>query len=165
MRLWLLIIRDGHVRIVIAAWLLTTCISMHAQDSKLAPEDAQKHAAQLNVPPVKDGKTKIADGADPASCVIKSDDPGIVTKTGEAASPTESDDHDRMTKASNEASSGDNLSLQPAPEEWGRDRIHLAVETNLRQESRSEKSETGAASDLKCTPHEGASNTEAHIPK
>jgi hypothetical protein len=153
---------------VVTAWLLTTCISMHAQDSTPAREHAGTRAAQknvpnTNVPNTKDGETKIANEADPALCVIKPDDPGIATKTGEAL-PKESDGRDGMSRVTNEAMSGENLSLQPAREEWGKDQIHLGVETNLREESRREKSESSAGSELKCTPHEGTANTEPALP-
>ena len=136
---------------------------MHAQDSTPAHEPARTRVAQKNVAKAKDGETKIANEADPALCVIKSDDAGIVTKTGEAL-PKESDGRDRMTRVTNEAMSGENLSLQPAREEWVRDQIHLGAETNLREESRSEKSESSAGSDLKCTPHEGTSNPQPALP-
>jgi len=157
------IIPNWHVSIVVTAWLLTTCISMHAQDSKPAREHTRTRAAQKNVPNTKDGVTKIANEADPALCVIKPDDPGIATKTGEAL-PKESDGRDPMSRMSNEAMSRENLSSQPAREEWGKDQIHLGVETNLREESRHEKSESSAGSELKCTPHEGTANTEPAIP-
>jgi len=111
----------------------------------------------------KDGETKIANEADPALCVIKPDNPGIATKTGEAL-PKESDGRDRMSRMTNEAMSGENLSLPPAPEEWGKDQIRLGIETNLREESRREKSESSAGSELKCTPHEGTTNTEPALP-
>jgi hypothetical protein len=136
---------------------------MHAQDSTPAHEHARTRVTQKNVPKAKDGETKIANEADPALCVIKSDDAGIATKTGEAL-PKESDGRDRMTRVTNEAMSGENLSLQPAREEWVRDQIHLGAETNLREESRSEKSESSAESDLKCTPHEGTSNPQPALP-
>jgi hypothetical protein len=157
------IIRNWHVSIVVTAWLLTSCISMQAQDSTPAREHARTRAAQKNVPNTKDGQTKIAKEADPALCVIRPDDPGIATKTGEALAK-ESDGQDRMSRVTNEAMSGENLSLQPAPEEWGKDQIHLGVETNLREESRREKSESSAGSELKCTPHEGIANTEPALP-
>ena len=159
------IIRNGHVSIVVTAWLLITCISMHAQDSTPAREHARTRAAQKNVPNTKDKdrETKIANEADPALCVIKPDDPGIATKTGESV-PKESDGRDRMSKENNEATSGENLSLQPAQQEWGKDQIHLGVETNLKEESRREKSESSAGSELKCTPHEATANTEPAIP-
>ena len=157
------IIRNWHVCIVVTAGLLTTCTSMHAQDSTPAHEHARTRIAQKNVPKAKDGETKIANEADPALCVIKPDDPGIATKTGEAL-PKESDGQDRMSRVSNEAMSGENLSLQPGQEEWGKDQIHLGVETNLREESRREKSESSAGSELKCTPHEGTANTEPALP-
>ena len=157
------IIRNWHVSIVVTAWLLTTCISMQAQDSTPAREHARTRAAQKNVPNTKDGQTKIAKEADPALCVIRPDDPGIATKTGEALAK-ESDGQDRMSRVTNEAMSGENLSLQPAREEWGKDQIHLGAETNLREESRREKSESSAGSELKCTPHEGITNTEPALP-
>jgi hypothetical protein len=157
------IIRNWHVSIVVMAWLLTTCIAMQAQDPTPAPERARTRAAQKNVPNPKDGETKIANEADPALCVIKPDDPGIATKTGEALAK-ESDGRDRMSRVTNEAMSGEDLSLQPAREEWGKDQIHLGVETNLREESRREKSESSAGSELKCTPHEGTANTEPALP-
>ena len=163
-RLSSFIIRNWHVFIiVVTAWLLTPCISMHAQDSTPAREHARTRAAQKNVPNTKDGQAKIANEADPALCVIKPDDPGIATKTGEAL-PKESDGQDRMSRVTNEAMSGENLSLQPAREEWGKDQIHLGAETNLREESRREKSESSAGSELKCTPHEGITNTEPALP-
>jgi hypothetical protein len=157
------IIRNWHVCIVATAWLLTTCISMHAQDSTPSREHARTRAAQKNVSNTKDGETKIANEADPALCVIKPDDPGIATKAG-AALPKESDGRDGMSKENNEATSGENLSLQPAQQEWGKDQIHLGVETNGREESRREKSESSGGSELKCTPHEGTANTEPAIP-
>lgn len=157
------IIRNWHVSILVTAWLLTTCISMQAQDSTPAREHARTRAAQKNLPNTKDGETKTANEADPALCVIKPDDPGIATKTGEAL-PKESDGRDRMSRVTNEAMSGENLSLQPAREEWGKDQIHLGVETNLREESRREKSESSAGSELKCTPHEGTANPEPALP-
>ena len=157
------IIRNWHVCIVVTAWLLATCISMHAQDSTPAREHARTPVSQKNVPNAKDGEKKIANETDPALCVIKPDDPGIATKTGEAL-PKESDGRDGMSKENNEATSGENLSLQPAREEWGKDQIHLGVETNLREESRREKSESSAGSELKCTPHEGIANPEHALP-
>ena len=157
------IIRNWHVCIVVTAWLLTTCISMHAQDSTPAREHARTRAPQKNVPNPKHGETKIANEADPALCVIKSDDAGIATKAGEA-SPKEGDGRNGMSNENNEATSGENLSLQPAQPEWGKDQIHLSVETNLREESRREKSESGAGSELKCTPHEGTAKPEPAIP-
>src|SRR3984957_15945139 len=158
------IIRNWHVCIVVTAWLLTTCISMHAQDSTPAREHARTRAPQKNVTNAKDGETKIANETDPALCVIKPDDPGIATKTGEAL-PKESDGRDGMSKENNnEERSGENLSLQPAQQEWGKDQIHLGVETNLREESRREKSESSAGSELKCTPHEGTATTQPAIP-
>jgi len=160
-RLSAFIIRNWQVCIVATAWLLTTCISMPAQDSTPAREHAR--TAQKNVSNTKDGETKIANEADPALCVIKPSDPGIATKTGEAL-PKESDGRDRMSKENNEATSGENLSLQPTQQEWGKDEIHLGGETNLREESRREKSESSAGSELKCTPHEGTENTEPTIP-
>lgn len=157
------IIRNRHVCIVVTAWLLSTCISMHAQDSTPAREHARTHAPQKNVPSTKDGETKIANDAGPALCVIKPDDPGITTKAGEA-SPKESDGRDGMSKENNEANSGENLSLQPAQQEWAKDQIQLGVETNLREESRREKSESSAGSELKCKPHEGTANPEPALP-
>jgi hypothetical protein len=162
------IMRNWHVCIVVTAWLLTPCISMHAQDSTPAREHArtrapQKNVPNTNVPNTKDGETKIANEAGPALCVIKPDDPGIATKAG-AALPKESDGRDGMSKENNEATSGENLSLQPAQQEWGKDQIHLGVETNGREESRREKSESSGGSELKCTPHEGTANTEPAIP-
>ena len=137
---------------------------MRAQDSTPAHEHARTRVAQKNVPKAKDlEETKIANEADPALCVIKPDDPGIATKTGEAL-PKESDGRDRMSRVTNEAMSGENLSLQPAQEEWGKDQIRLGIETNLREESRREKSESSAGSELKCTPHEGTANTEPALP-
>jgi hypothetical protein len=136
---------------------------MHAQDSTPAREHARTRAPQKNVPKAKDGETKIADETDPALCVIKSDDPGIATKTGEALLK-ESDGLDGMSKENNEATSGEKLSLRPAQQEWGKDQIHLGVETNLREQSRREKSESSAGSELKCTPHEGTATTEPAIP-
>jgi hypothetical protein len=162
-RLSRFIIRNWHVCIVVTAGLLTTCTSMRAQDSTPAHEHARTRVAQKNVPKAKDGETKIANEADPALCVIKPDDPGIATKTGDA-SPKESDGRERMSRMTNEAMSGENLSLQPAQEEWGKDQIRLGVETNLREESRREKSESSAGSELKCTPHEGTANTEPALP-
>ena len=157
------IIRNWHVCIVVTAGLLTNCTSMHAQDSTPAHEPARTRVAQKNVPKAKDGETKIANEADPALCVVKPDNPGIATKTGEAL-PKESDGRDRMSRVTNEAMSGENLSLPPAPEEWGKDQIRLGIETNLREESRREKSESSAGSELKCTPHEGTTNTEPALP-
>ena len=157
------LIRNWHVCIVVTAGLLTICTSMHAQDSTTAHEHARTRVAQKNLPKTKDGETKIANEADPALCVIKPDDPGIATKTGEAL-PKESDGRDRMSRVTNEAMSGENLSLQPAQEEWGKDQIRLGIETNLREESRREKSESSAGSELKCTPHEGTANTEPALP-
>src|ERR1035437_381640 len=166
MRVWRFLSWDRQVRVVVAAWLLTSCILMHAQDSKPAQEHAQTPAAQQNVPMAKDGKTQIANGADSASCKIKSDDPAIVTNTGEAALPGRSDDQERMNKASNKASSGESLTLEaPSREEWTKDQIHLGAETTLREESRSDKSENSrAGSDLKCTPHEATPKTEPAMP-
>jgi hypothetical protein len=138
---------------------------MHAEDSK-PDEHSRTPTAQQNVPTAKDGKTKTANGADSASCKIKAGDPAIATNTGEAALPAENNDQERMSKASNRALSGENLTLQaPSREEWTKDQIHLGAETTLREESRSDKYENSrAGSDLKCTPHEAAPTTEPAMP-
>ena len=165
---WRLLMGDGRVLAVVAAWLLTSCVSMHAEDSK-PDEHAPTPTAQQNLPTAKkDGKTKTANGADSALCKIKSDDPAITTNTGEAALPAENENNnqERMSKESNRAPSGENLTLRaPSPEEWTRDQIHLGAETSFRAESRSDKDENSkAGSDLKCTPRKAAPTTEPAMP-
>ena len=44
---------------------------------------------------------------------LKSDDPALVTNPGEVPSPKESDGQEQMSKTSNNASSGESLTLQP----------------------------------------------------
>ena len=165
MPLWRLLIWDGRVLALVAAWLLASCVSMYAEDSK-PDEHARTPTAQQNLPTAKDGKTKTANGADSASCKIKSDDPAIATNPGEAALPAENNDQERMSKASNRAPSEENLTLQaPSREEWTKDQIHLGAETTLKEESRSDKYENSrAGSDLKCTPHEAATTTGSAMP-
>jgi hypothetical protein len=166
---WRLLICDGRVLAVVAVWLLTSCVSMHAEDSK-PDKHVRTPAAQQNLPTAKtakkDEKTETANGADSPSCKIKSDDPAIATSTGEAALPAENSDQERMSKASHKAPAGENLTL-PAPsrEEWTKDQIHLGAETTLREESRTDKYENSrAGSDLKCTPHEATPTTEPAMP-
>jgi hypothetical protein len=156
----------GNIRFcsILAAWLAVTCLAMHAQDSKLASKPSQKTAAHQSGATVKDTETTVVDGADPAFCIIKSDDIGVTTKTDDPARSKVSDEQDQTTKVAQKAA-GEDLSLRPLREEWGKDGIHLSVETNLKQESRSDKSESNAASDLKCTPQEEVSNAEPSIAK
>jgi hypothetical protein len=149
---------------IFAAWLAMTCIAMHAQESKLASKPSLKAAVHQDVPPVKNEETPVADGTDPASCIIKSDDVGITTKTDDPTLSKVSDEQERTTKVAQNAA-GEDLSLRPLREEWGKDGIHPSAETNLKQESRSDKSETDAASGLKCTPHEEVSNAEPPVAK
>ena len=151
-------------RAIFAAWLAMTCIAMHAQDSKLASKASPKAVAHQNVPTVKDEDTRVADGANPAFCIIKSDDIGVTTKTDDPARSKVSDEQDQTTKVAQKAA-GEDLSLRPLREEWGKDGIHFPIETNLKQESHSDKSESNAASDLKCTAHEEVSNPEPSIAK
>lgn len=150
---------------VVAAWLMTSCVLLHAEDSK-PDEPAQTSATQQNTTKVKDGKTKTATRSDSASCKIKSDDPAVVTHAGEAASPEGNNNQERISGASNEASSGENLTLQaPSREEWTKDQINLGAETASKEESRSEKSgNLKAGSDLKCTSHEAVPKTEPAMP-
>lgn len=161
---WRLLIWDKCVPAVVAAWLLTSCISMGAQDLK-SDEHAKTAAAQRNASEKKDGETKIANEETSAACKIKSDDPPIVTHTGEAASPGKGDDLERMSKGSNETTSGENLTLPaPAPEELT-DQVQLDAEAASREESRNEKSvNSKTGSDLKCTPREAATKTELAVP-
>lgn len=165
MRRWRLLIWDGWVLAVVAAWLITSCVSIYAEDSK-PDEHPQTSAVQQNVPTTKDRKTKNANAAVSATCKIRSDDPAIVTHTGEAASRGENDGQEQMSKASNKASSAQSLTLQaPSREESTKDEINLSAKTTSREESRSDKSENSrAGSDLKCTPHEAAPKTESSIP-
>src|SRR5260370_14697950 len=99
---WRLLICDGRVLAVVAVWLLTSCVSMHAEDSK-PDEHVRTPAAQQNLPTAKtakkDEKTETANGADSPSCKIKSDDPAIATSTGEAALPAENNDQERRDNA------------------------------------------------------------------
>jgi hypothetical protein len=156
----------GHIRLVVAACALSTLISMHAEESKPTREHTATATGQQNLPAAKDEKTKVPNGIDSASCTISSGHPAIVTKTGEAAVPRESDEQDRMSKANYKAPSGDKLALpDPSRQEWGKDQIHFGAGTSLRDESRSETSEdSNAGSDLKCTPHEAAPKTEPAMP-
>jgi hypothetical protein len=165
MRLWRLG-WGGHIRLVVAACVLTTFISMHAEESKPTREHTATTTGQQKRPAAKDDKTKVPNGIDSASCTISSGHPAIVTKTGEAAVPRESDEQDRMSNANYKAPSGENLTLKDSSrEEWGKDQIHFGAGTSLREESRSETSEdSNAGSDLKCTPHEAAPKTEPAMP-
>src|SRR5260370_6667310 len=156
---WRLLICDGRVLAVVAVWLLTNCVAMHAEDSK-PDEHVRTPAAQQNLPTAKtaekDEKTETANGVDSPSCKIKSDDPAIATSTGEAALPAENNDQELMSKASHNAPARENLTL-PAPsrEERTKDQIHLGAETTLREESRTDKYENSkTGSDLQCPPHE-----------
>jgi len=153
---------EGLILGVVAAWLFTSCVSMQAEDPK-PDEHPQTAAVQQNAPTTKDSKKKIANAAVSATCKIKSDDSAIVTNPGEVASPGESDGQEQISKASNKASSGESLTLQaPSREEWTKDEINASGRTTFREESRSDEAENPkAGSDLKCTPHEAASKTEA----
>jgi hypothetical protein len=164
MRLPQLIMRRGRLGILLAACLLTTCISTCAQDPKPTHEHVQTPTAKPNLPDAKYAETKVANEADPSSCVIKSDDPAIVTKSGESASSKKSGDQDGVSKASHNATPGESLRTRSSQEEWAKDQIDLGAEPGLREESRSEKPETGAGSDLKCAPHEGTRNTVPTVP-
>lgn len=158
--------RSGHARIVVAFWVLVTCVSIHAQDSKPTSKDSPTDPGQNSVADAKDGKTKVGNEGDRALCAMKSDDPGMATKTGELTATKESDDENRISETSNKAAAGENLSLQSSHGEWGKEQIDLGKETNSREESRSDKdkSDTSAGSDLKCTPHEGIPSTERALP-
>jgi hypothetical protein len=153
---------EGLILGVVAAWLFMSCVSMQAADPK-PDEHPQTAAVQQNAPTAKDSKKKFANAAVSATCKIKSDDSGIVTNPGEVASPGESDGQEQISKASNKASSGESLTLQaPSREEWTKDEINASGRTTFREESRSDEAENPkAGSDLKCTPHEAASKTEA----
>lgn len=155
---------EGLILGLVAAWFFTSCVSMQAEDPKPA-EHPQTTAVQQNTPTTNDNKKKkkIANVAVSATCKIKSDDSAIVTNPGEVASPGESGGQEKISKASNKASSGESLTLQaPSREEWTKDEINASGTTTLREESRSDRSENPkAGSDLKCTPHEAASKTES----
>jgi hypothetical protein len=140
---------------------------MGAQDLK-SGEHAKTAAAQQNAPETpetKDGETRIANDATSPACKIKSDDPPIVTHTGEAAAPGKSEDREGMSKGTNEASSGENLTLPAPAREELTDQIQLDAEAASREESGSEKSvNSKTGSDLKCTPREAATKTELAKP-
>jgi hypothetical protein len=145
--------------VIVVVGLLTSGFSVRAEDSKSAREHSQT-PAQQNEPVAKDEKATIANSPDATSCVVKSNN--LATKTGNAPSPGEGDNRERMSTASGEAAFGETVTLQASPKaEWGRDQIHLDAETDSRDESGREKSENSSAgSDLKCTLHEAAPKTE-----
>jgi hypothetical protein len=160
-----LFICDAWVLLVGAAWLLASCAPLRAEGPK-PDEHAKMPVAHRNVPTIKDGKKEMANGAASAACKIKADDHALVTNTGEAPSPKENDDQEQMSKTSNNASSGESLTLlPPVREDWTKDQIKLDRETNSQEESRSGKSEhSQAGSDLKCTPHEAVPKPEPTMP-
>ncbi len=162
-RLWRQLIRTARPYIGVAVCLLTGVISMPAADSKPGLDPAQKPATQQSMPLAPDGKTNSPTGAD-AACIVKSSDAGIVTKTGAAGSAQENADQG-MSNATSEAPRREDMTLPAtSKEEWDNDQIHLSVETQSKEESRSEKSKTSnAGSDLKCTPHETAPKPEPAI--
>ncbi len=133
MPLWRLLIWDGRVLALVAAWLLTSCVSMYAEDSK-PDEHARTPTAQQNLPTAKDGKSKTANGADSASCKIKSDDPAIATNPGDREEWTKDQIHLGAETTLKEESRSDKY----------------------------ENSRAGA--DLKCTPHEAATTTGSAMP-
>lgn len=156
------LIWDGRVLAMVAAWLLTGCVSMHAADSK-PDEHAHTPAAHRNVPTANEGKTRTANGADSASCKIRSEDPTTAANTAlPAENNDQNNDQERMSKVSNGASSGESLTLQaPSRKEWTEERIHLGAETTLREEPLNDQHEhSRAGSDPKCTPHEAATKNE-----
>jgi hypothetical protein len=159
-----LLIWDKCVPAVVAAWLLASCISVGAQDSK-AGEHATTAAAQQNASETKDNEPGIPSDATSAACKIKSDDAPIVTHTGEAASPGKGDDLERISNGNNETSSGENLTLRSPAREELTDQVQLDAEADSRKESRSEKSvNSKTGSNLKCTPREAATKTELAMP-
>jgi len=162
---WRLLIRDAWVLLVGAAWLLASCVPLRAEGPK-PDEHAKMPVAHQNVPTIKDGKKEMANGAASAACKIKADDHALVTNTGEPPSPKENDDQEQMSKTSNHASSGENLTLlPPVREDWTKDQIKLDTETNSQEESRSDKSvHSPAGSDLKCTPHGAVPKPEPTMP-
>ena len=70
---WRLLICDGWVLVVGAAWLLASCVSLRAEGPK-PDEHAKMPVAHQNVPTIKDGKKEMANGAASAACKIKADD-------------------------------------------------------------------------------------------
>jgi hypothetical protein len=133
---------------------------MHSQDSKAARDHAQTPSPKQNVPITKDGKTKIATGANPAACATKPDDRAIVTKTVAPALPSTKDNRDGTSEVTNEASSSDLISPVSSWKDWDKDQIHLGVDTNMKEESRNETSESSSAgSDLKCTTRQAVPKT------
>ena len=162
---WRLLTCDARVLLVGAAWLLASCVPLRAEGPK-PDEHAKMPVAHQNVPTIKDGKKEMANGAASAACKIKADDHALVTNTGEAPSPKENDDQEQMSKTSNNAASGESLTLlPPVREDWTKDQIKLDTETNSQEESRSGKSEhSRAGSDLKCTPREAVPKPETSMP-
>ena len=163
MPMWRLLIWLGHCLVVVAVSLLTFCVPVHAEDSK--PTDrTQTPAAKQKVLTAKDGKGTTANSPD-AACKIRSDDPAVRTNTGEGALPAERNDQERMSRASDKPSSGENLILQTPREDWTKDQTPLSTETTLGDESRRDKSDgSKTGSELKCTPHEAAPKTELATP-
>jgi len=159
------LICDAWVLLVGAAWLLASSVPLRAEGPK-PDEHAKMPVAPQNVPTIKDGKKEMANGAASAACKIKADDHALVTNTGEAPSPKENDDQEQMSKTSNNAASGESLTLlPPVREDWTKDQIKLDTETNSQGESRSGKSEhSRAGSDLKCTPREAVPTPETSMP-
>lgn len=162
---WRLLIWEAWVLLGVAAWLLASCVPLRAEGPK-PDEHAKMPVAQQNVPTIKDGKKERANGAASAACKIKADDHALVTNMGEAASPKENDDQGQMSKTSNNASSGESLTLlPPVREDWTKDEIKLGTEANSQEQSRSGESEhSRAGSDLKCTSHESAPKPEPSMP-
>jgi len=161
---WQLLIRDECVLAVVAAWLLTSCIAVGAAQDLKSGEAAKTAAAQKNAPDTKDGETKIANDATSAACKIKSDDPPILTHTGNAASLEKRVDREGMSKGSNEASSGENLTLRAPAREELTDPMQLDAEPATKEESRNEtsvNSKTGP--ELKCTRRGAATKSEPAI--
>jgi len=160
-----LLICDAWVLLVGAAWLLASSVPLRAEGPK-PDEHAKMPVAHQKVPTIKDGKKEMANGAASAACKIKADDHALVTNTGEAPSPKENDDQEQMSKTSNNAASGESLTLlPPVREDWTKDQIKLDTETNSQEESRSGKSEhSRAGSDLKCTPREAVPKPETSMP-
>lgn len=160
---WRLLIWDKCIWAGMAAWLLTSCISGGAQDSK-SGEHAKTVAAQQNAPETKDGDTRIAGDATSAACKIKSDDASIATHAGEPTSPGKSEGRERMSKGSNESFSIETLTLKAPVRAELTDQIQLDTETATGEELQSKTVNSKPEPELKCTPREAATKTESAMP-